>query len=99
MPAAGGVARVLPHPKDALDNKPNFSPDGTRVVFSRVFLNVKPTNKGYVPYQNEFIEVAGVHSGAARSLGVNGYAPVFSPDGRWIAFDGRAGLDRRRSRT
>ncbi|HEX3807480.1 MAG TPA: hypothetical protein VHV52_11950 [Gaiellaceae bacterium] len=94
VPAAGGVARVLPHPKGTLDNKPSFSPDGTKVVFSRVFLNMKPTNKKrYVPYGNEFIEVAGVHGGAARSLGVSGYAPVVSPDGRWVAFDGRAGLE------
>jgi TolB protein len=87
--ATGGVARVLPHPKDALDSYPSFSPDGTKVAFSRVF-----TNKRYVqPFVGGDLEVAGVHGGAVRSLGVNGYAPVFPPDGRWIAFVGQTGLE------
>lgn len=87
VPVAGGVARTLPHPKGTLDSGPTFFPDGRNVVFSRTFLSRKrplPTSP--------LIEVAGVRSGAVRTLGVGGYDPMFSPDGRWIAFIGDAGL-------
>lgn len=87
--ASGGVARVLPHPSDALDSDPSFSPDAAHVVFSRVLTDRSARG----PFGNESLEIAGVRGGAARSLGVHGATPVVSPDGRWVAFVGRAGVE------
>ena len=87
--AAGGISRVLPHPKNALDSDPSFSPTGREVAFTRVLID----QSAKTPFGNDYIEIAGVHGGAARSLGVHGATPVFSPDGRWVAFVGRAGIE------
>ena len=89
VPTSGGVDRVLPHPKDALDSDPSFSPSGQEVAFTRVLTE----QSAKVPFGNEHIEIAGAHGGAARSLGVHGANPVYSPDGRWVAFVGRAGVE------
>jgi Tol biopolymer transport system component len=86
--ASGGADRVLPHPKNALDSDPNFSPNGHEVAFTRVLTD----RSARTPFGNEDIEIAGVQGGSARWLGVHGATPVFSPDGRWIAFVGRAGI-------
>jgi Tol biopolymer transport system component len=76
---AGGVVRGLARPPDALDSDPSFSPDGKDLVFSRVVV-------GKSAPRNLSIVVESTRGGAARSLGVNGERPVFSPNGRWIAF-------------
>jgi TolB protein len=69
--------------------QPRWSPDGTRLVFTRC--NVQP---GFTEYCD--IDIA--HADGSRALRLvgghrnNGDA-TFSPDGRWVAFDSdRAGL-------
>jgi Tol biopolymer transport system component len=87
--APGGAAHVLPHPADALDSDPSFFPGGRTVAFSRVLIG----RSAKEPFGNEDLTVAGVRGGTARRLGVHGATPVVSPNGRWVAFAGRAGVE------
>ncbi len=80
--ASGGVVRGLPRPTNALDSDPSFSPAGKQVVFFRALVG-----KSAPPWpRNLSIFVESARGGPARSLGVHGDWPAFSPNGRWIAF-------------
>ena len=87
--AAGGVALRLRRAPNELDYEPSFSPDGTRLVFSRLF---EGAGEPSYPH-NESLVVESVKGGPERSLHVIGDRAAFSPNGRWIAFFGPAGLD------
>jgi Tol biopolymer transport system component len=87
--AAGGVALHLRRAPNELDYEPSFSPDGTRLVFSRL---VEGEGEPRYPL-NESLVVESVKGGSERSLHVIGDRAAFSPDGRWIAFFGPGGLD------
>lgn len=82
VPVAGGKARILPHPANAIDSHPSFSPNGREVIFSRILMG---KNDQYWP-QNQSIVMEPVGGGTARQLHIHGDWPVFSPNGRWIAF-------------
>jgi Tol biopolymer transport system component len=87
--AAGGVSLHLRRAPNELDYEPSFSPDGTRLVFSRLFAGA--TEPRYP--QNESLVLESARGGPEHSLHVIGDRAAFSPDGRWIAFFGPAGLD------
>ena len=53
-------------------SRASFSPDSRQLVL---------TSKGV-------LVVMPAHGGPVRSLGLRGYLPAWSPDGRWIAFQG-----------
>lgn len=79
---AGGPARLLPQPVHASDAYPSFSPDGTQIVLARTMLR-HGNPIGWAPPALMLQPVAG---GDARPLGIRGDHPVWSPNGRWIAY-------------
>jgi Tol biopolymer transport system component len=87
--ASGGQVLRLRRAANELDYEPSFSPDGTRLVFSRLFVGA--TEPRYP--QNESLVLESARGGPEHSLHVIGDRAAFSPDGRWIAFFGPAGLD------
>jgi Tol biopolymer transport system component len=89
LAASGGLVRGVSRPKNTLDLGPSFSPDGKRLVFSRLSLGARAPKWP----QNESIVVRAVNGGPVRSLHVNGDWPAFAPNGRWVAFFARAGLE------
>lgn len=82
--ASGGAARTLPRPAKASDKEASFSPDGSRVVFARSFFS-KP-DREFESRSSLVIESA--RGGVVRPLHVLGEWPAWSPDGRWIAYQG-----------
>ena len=68
------------------DTDPAWSPDGTRIVFTR-------TKDGYRSFQ---IYVARADGSGARRItrGRFDFRPAWSPDGRWIAYQSVTGLRR-----
>jgi Tol biopolymer transport system component len=87
--AAGGQPLHLRRAPNELDYEPSFSPDGRQLVFSRLLEG--PSEPTY-PH-NESLVVEPVRGGRERSLHVIGDRAAFSPDGRWLAFFGPAGLE------
>lgn len=79
--ATGGPSRLLPKPATASDGRPDVSPDGERVMFSRAHYD-KQMGDTSGPLSLLVEPIAG---GAARALDFSGYLPSWSPDGRWIA--------------
>jgi Tol biopolymer transport system component len=79
----------VPRPKNTLDLDPSFAPDGKRLVFSRLHLGVRAPKWP----RNQSIVVRAASGGPVRTLHVNGDWPAFAPNGRWIAFFARAGLE------
>jgi hypothetical protein len=67
----GDPVRLTHHP--ASDHSPDFSPDGMNIAFRS-----KRDGGG--------IYVMSVHGGREHRLVDRGYAPRYSPDGRWIAY-------------
>jgi Tol biopolymer transport system component len=67
----GEPVRLTSHP--AADTSPDFSPDGTHVVF-------RSWRDGGGIY------LAPVLGGQERRIADGGYSPRFSPDGKWVAF-------------
>ncbi len=84
IPAEGGIARNL-LPKEAADhNDPNWSPDGTRLLYCAQTLPTKELK----------LRILDVSTGQVETIpGSSGFfSPRWSPDGRYIA-----GLDRNAS--
>lgn len=80
VPAAGGAAHLLPQPVHASDAAPSFSPDGENLVVARTLLDPgKPTRPPSLMIQS-------VSGGTARPLNIRGDQPLWSPNGRWIAY-------------
>jgi len=73
-PIEGGVPAQLTH-DEAADHSPDFSPDGTWVVFRS-------------HRQGGGIYAIPVFGGEERRIAGEGWAPRFSPDGAWIAYLG-----------
>ena len=89
LASSGGFVRGVPRPKSTLDSDPSFSPDGKQLVFARVRLG--PGAPKWP--KNQTIVARATAGGPVRSLHVNGDWPAFAPNGRWIAFFSRAGLE------
>jgi Tol biopolymer transport system component len=87
--AAGGAVLRLHRAANEVDYDPSFSPDGRRLVFSRVLIG-----KGEPQYpKNDSLVVEPVQGGPERSLHVIGDHAAYSPDGRWLAFFDPRGLE------
>ena len=82
-------SRVRQLTSGALDNEfPNWSPDGTRIVFNS--LRDEPLGENYEVYS---MRAGGGHvTRLTFEPAAGDYAPAWSPDGRWIVFSSsRAG--------
>lgn len=77
----GGKPRILVRANGGLAEYPGFSPDGKRVVFTRILAG------------RSTLVVETLATGARRVLAVSGQWAAFSPDGRRIAFFGGRGLE------
>jgi Tol biopolymer transport system component/predicted Ser/Thr protein kinase len=65
-----------------------FSPDGSTVVFERH----PRMGDGGADFSRGSLEVRMVDAEGSQILREGGYCPVYSPDGRWIAFEGGSQL-------
>lgn len=75
----GGPSHLLPQPINASDASPSFAPSGTQIVLAReLFTN----GIGSAPT----LMTQSARGGQAASLHMQGEDPVWSPDGRWIAY-------------
>ena len=87
VPAEGGELRLLADSADCLENDPAWSPDGGRIVFDAGC--TEETSDA----QAGLIVINADGTGWHRIVGPDGFSsfppssPVWSPDGRHIAFD------------
>jgi len=90
IPSDGGTPQRI-EPSTRLDDnvdQPSFAPDGTRIVFVH-----RVTREDGLQRRTD-LWIADLRSGQLTPLVQGGdgqYAPVWSPDGQWIAFVGRHG--------
>jgi TolB protein len=91
-PNGTGLRSLTDHTADPVDDySPDFSPNGRRVVFTRVTdTGVGPKRSGIYTIRKDGTHLRRVYEALATSGVVVGDA-VYSPDGRKIAFSRRAG--------
>ena len=80
----GAPTREVPFTTDpSLEVMGRFSPDGSTVVFTRL-----PAIQDRTVRAAASVEAKVMGSESTLVLNASGYSPVFSPDGRWVAFYG-----------
>jgi Tol biopolymer transport system component len=89
VPVMGGKARILVHKKNELDEYPSFSPDGKRVIFTRILAG----SRGPTSLLNSELVIETFATGAQRVIHTLGQWAAFSPNGHSIAFFGTHGLE------
>jgi len=91
----GGTPRVIPKPKTVTDTIDGFSPDGTELVFTRSSFTDARTHMLMAEHVGGGAPVPLSRSGliGASHLPPGANDPQWSPNGRWIAFRGAAGLE------
>lgn len=75
----GGSPEALVHWTDSDEREADWSPDGRQIVF-------RVNSKGADRNSNGQIMTLTLSSGSSASLGFEGRAPVYSPDGRYLAY-------------
>jgi Tol biopolymer transport system component/tRNA A-37 threonylcarbamoyl transferase component Bud32 len=78
--------REIPFTADpGFESHGRFSPDGSTVVYARF----PRMGDGGADLQGGSLQVRMLDADGSQLLREGGYSPAYSPDGRWIAFDGR----------
>jgi Tol biopolymer transport system component len=95
----GGRRHLVPKPEHATDSLPVFSPDGRWLVFTRGGFDGGLTRTGSRPALLAVPVAGGTPRPIVRAplpgvaaLPRGAVAPAWSPDGRWLAFSDRHGL-------
>jgi dipeptidyl aminopeptidase/acylaminoacyl peptidase len=80
-------------PVECWDLNPAVSPDGRRIAFERYGYSSPPVPGELASHDRFFLAVTGLGGRRVRLLAEPAFNPAWSPNGEWIAFSRRGGID------